>query len=78
MINDALEKIKGIRGYTYTRIDDETKRKEVEKVLPEVVTENENGTKAVCYGHMVALLVEGMHQLVDRMDRLEHLIATHR
>lgn len=43
---------------------------EVEKILPDVVTENENG-KAVNYNTLIAILIESNKQLADKVKRLE-------
>ena len=70
VIPNALSKIEEIRGVTFTRNDlEDTEARhtgviaqEVEKVLPEVVGENEEGIKNVAYGNMVGLLIEGMKE----------------
>ena len=88
-IENAISKILQIRGVTYNRTDvadeDIDKRfagviaQEVELVLPEVVSENNEGTKNVAYGNMVALLIEGMkeqqlqiEELKERINKLEN------
>jgi hypothetical protein len=67
LIPNALEKVQAIRGVTFNRTDtdDNTRHagviaQEVEKVLPEVVTEDEEtGIKSVAYANMVGLLIRG-------------------
>ena len=44
---------------------------EVEKVLPEVVTERENGYKAVKYEKMVPLLIEAIKELTEQNKELK-------
>jgi hypothetical protein len=44
---------------------------EVEKVLPEVVTERENGTKAVAYANLVAVLIEAVKELKEEIELLK-------
>jgi trimeric autotransporter adhesin len=75
-IPSALDKLNAINGYTYEWSDEspnytpENKRRlagvvaqEVEQVLPEVVYTGNDGTKAVSYGNMVALLIEAIKEL---------------
>ena len=64
-IPDALDKVLQLRGVTYNRNDIEDNPRhagviaqEVEAVLPEVITESQDGIKSVAYGNMVGLLVE--------------------
>ena len=65
-LDDSLEKIKNIRGVSFTRNDLPNKNKkyigviaqELEKIVPEVV--NDNGSyKSVMYNNLVGLLIEG-------------------
>lgn len=83
VISNALEKINSISGYTYTRKDSGERQagviaQEIQKVLPEVVTENkdENGetTLSVAYGNMVALLIEGIKEQQKQIEKLEKVI----
>ena len=89
VITDALNKVKQIRGVTFTRNDAEDKEQrhagviaqEVEIVLPEVVAEDNSGVKNVAYGNMVGLLIEAIkeqQQIIDsqedRLARLEALV----
>lgn len=81
VIDNALDKVKQIRGVTYDRIDMDGKRQagviaqEVEKVLPEVVSEQVNDTKAVAYGNMVGLLIEAIKEQSAQIDRQAIQIA---
>jgi len=48
---------------------------EVQKVLPEVVTTREdNGTLAVAYGNLNALLIEAIKELSNKVDNLQQQI----
>ena len=79
VIPNALEKVKQIRGVTFTRNDQEDKElrhtgviaQEVEKVLPEVVSEDNLGVKNVAYGNMVGLLIEAIKELKTEVDDLK-------
>ena len=86
-IPDALDKVCRMRGVSFTRTDipDTTRRhigliaQEVEKIIPEVVTEDkETGIKALAYQNMVGVLIEAIKeqqatitQLQSRLDVLE-------
>jgi hypothetical protein len=89
VIPDAIRKISQIGGYTYVRNDDKNdvtpnaeKRRmagvlaqEMQAVLPEVVYEDPGtGTLAVAYGNIVALLIQGIKELSDRVERLENAV----
>ena len=78
VIPNALEKISQIRGVTFTRNDQEDKEKrhagviaqEVEKVLPEVVMEGNDGIKSVAYGNLVGLLIEAIKEQQEHINVL--------
>ena len=78
IIDNAIDRIKQINGYTYVRIDDLSNirragviAQEVQKVLPEVVSENQDGTLNVAYSNMVALLIEGIKEQQSQIDELK-------
>ena len=78
VIPNALDKVSQIRGVTFTRkdLDDESRKsgviaQEVEKVLPEVVTTNEDGIKTVAYGNLVGLLIESIKELKAEVETLK-------
>jgi hypothetical protein len=88
-LEDALDKVSSLNGYTYTRTDQDDKDRkyvgviaqEVLKVLPEAVHTEDNGYYTVAYGNMVALLIEGLKEekskreaLEVRLERLEKLL----
>jgi hypothetical protein len=76
-IDNALDKVGHLSGYTFRRTDHDTERRqtgviaqEVEQVLPEVVTESQDGIKSVAYGNMVGLLIEAIKELHAEVDYL--------
>jgi hypothetical protein len=78
VIPNALDKVSQIRGVTFDRIDmeDESRQsgviaQEVEKVLPEVVQENDEGIKSIAYGNMVGLLIEAIKEQQEQIDILK-------
>jgi hypothetical protein len=83
-IQNPLDKISKIGGYTYEwndKSDKETGKKdigviaqEIEKVLPELVQNRENGYKAVKYDKIVALLVEGIKEQDKKITDLQSQI----
>lgn len=77
-INNAMDKIVQIGGYTFTRSDlDDGKRhvgviaQEIQQVLPEAVESSEDGMLSVAYGNLVALLIEGMKEQKKEIDDLK-------
>jgi hypothetical protein len=74
-IDNALEKVCSVNGYTYRRTDTEDERKhtgviaqEIIKVLPEVVHGSEETTYSVAYGNMVGLLIEAIKEMKSKLD----------
>ena len=79
-IDNALDKVMQIGGYTYNFKGDDRKitgviAQEIEKVLPEVVydiPDEEYGTsKAIRYGNIVGLLIEAIKELKAEIDELK-------
>ena len=77
LIDNPIDKIKEIRGVTFTRNDIiGTPRhtgviaQEVEMVLPEVVETDGNGIKTVAYGNMVGLLIEAVKHQQKQIEEL--------
>lgn len=74
-INNALNKVCQLNGYTY---DMNNKRstgviaQEVEKVLPEVVQDREDGYKTVAYGNMIGLLIEAIKDLKEEIKEIKN------
>jgi hypothetical protein len=85
VIDNAIEKVKQIRGVTFKRndeIDHNVGRKhtgviaqEVLNVLPEVVSMSDTGMYNVAYGNMVGLLVEAIKEQQKEIDELKKQIA---
>jgi len=80
IIPNALDKLKTLNGYTYTRTDRPTEfqqtgcvAQEVQAVLPEavIVGEDEQQTLSIAYGSMVGLLVEAIKELEAKVAALE-------
>ena len=74
-IENPLNKIKSISGYTYTRTDTgniETGliAQEVLNILPEVISYNLNNNYTISYGNMCGILVECIKELNDKIDLL--------
>jgi hypothetical protein len=75
IIDDAVEKVKALNGYTYDRIGSLHREagvvaQEVQSVLPEVVSQ-ENGYLTVAYGNMIALLIEAIKDQQVQIDELK-------
>ena len=66
-----------MRGTEYNRIDDNNRyeigliAQEVESIIPELVTTNEEGMKSISYGHIVAVLIEAVKELNQKVNKLE-------
>ena len=79
IIPDAVDKINKLNGYTFTRTDTDNKNKkyagviaqEVQEVLPEVVSTNNEGYLTVSYGNMVSLLIEGIKEQHKEIEELK-------
>ena len=65
----------GEDGYFVRKHDVGVIAQEVEAVLPEVVGTRENGTKAVRYDRMVALLIEAIKDQQSQIDELKQIIT---
>ena len=83
-IENPLQKINSIGGYSfewnvekqhiYKGKDYGVIAQEIESVLPELVTERENGYKAVKYDKLVSLLIEGIKELSQEVNELKKQI----
>ena len=81
IINNALDKVSQVNGYTFNYIDRPEERvsgivaQEIEKVLPEVVFDHERNNetyKAVRYDNVIPLLLEAIKELKGKVDDLEN------
>ena len=75
-IDEALDKLMSITGYTYNTKGSERRHsgvmaQDVEEVLPEVVHTSEDGTKGVAYGNMMGLVIEAIRELKTQVDELK-------
>tara|TARA_B100000927_G_C16471670_1_gene471826 strand:- start:79 stop:1332 length:1254 start_codon:yes stop_codon:yes gene_type:complete len=75
-IENGLDKVRQLRGVTYTRDEKENIgviAQEVEKILPEIVltADDEMGTKSVDYSRLTAVLIEAVKELSARVKELE-------
>lgn len=75
-IDNALEKVKSLRGVSFDYKEDKKKQigviaQEVEKIIPEVVGENPDGYKGVQYGNLVGLLIEAIKEQQQQIDELK-------
>ena len=83
-IGSAVEKVEAITGYTFNWIPMEgvhvygnmkdvgVVAQEIEKVLPEIVSDRENGYKAVKYDKLTAILIQAVKELSERVKTLEN------
>ena len=78
IIDDPLGRIRQVNGITFNRIDTPVFKRstgliaqELERVLPEAVSTDEDGFKSVAYGNVVGLLIEAIKELEDRILELE-------
>ena len=78
-IDNALNKVTQLRGVTYTRKDIEDKStkigviaQEVLEVLPEVVSQDDEGKYSVAYGNMAGVFIEAIKELENRIKKLEN------
>lgn len=75
-IDDALDKVGRVSGYTF-RMKDGTERRagviaqEMREVLPEVVVGTEETGYNVAYGNMAGLFIEAIKELKARVETLE-------
>jgi hypothetical protein len=75
-IENALQKVSEISGYTYNTIYDEDRHagviaQEIDKVLPEIVNKGNDGLMGVEYGNISALLIEAIKDLKVQNDSLQ-------
>lgn len=75
-IDNAIDRVNAVEGVYFNWKDKEEKRvgvlaQQVQKVLPEVVSEDKNGYLNVDYGGIVPLLLEAIKELESRITYLE-------
>jgi len=74
-ITNPIEKVNALRGVTFEFKKDDQKQigviaQEVEKVLPELVSERPDGYKGVQYENIVGLLIEAIKEQQKQIDEL--------
>ena len=70
--DDAINKQGGIiDDYYVKRKDTGLIAQEVEKVLPEVIRERDDGYKAIQYDKFIGLAVQSINELADSIDKLK-------
>ena len=79
-IDNALDKVKSMRGVTYTKDGKDglgVIAQEVEEVVPQVVhtVDDDIGTKSVAYGNLVGLLIEAVKEQQKQIDTLKNDIT---
>jgi len=77
-IDNALELVAQLRGVRYTRKDSKDNSpeigviaQEVKEVVPELVSENEDGMLVMAYGNALALCINAINELRARVEQLE-------
>lgn len=79
-IENALDKIKKISGYTFNKLNQEKRQagviaQEIQQVLPEVVYNDDNGMLGVSYGNIIGLLIEGIKDLEKEINVIKSKLA---
>lgn len=74
-LTDCLDKVKMLNGYSYNKNGAEYRSigliaQEVEKIIPEVVSKNTDEMKGIDYGQLVAVLVEAIKELNNKLENL--------
>ena len=75
-ITRALDKVTQLRGVNFDWIETGKSAtgviaQEIEAVLPEVVSEDDNGIKHVAYGNLVGVLIEAIKELKAEIEELK-------
>jgi len=75
-IPNALDKVKAMRGVGYNKIGAEKRSigviaQEMLEVMPEVVSQDEQGMYSVAYGNLVGVLIEAMKEQQAQIDELK-------
>jgi len=75
-IENGLQKVNEMRGVSYKLKRDDTDHvgviaQEIEKIVPEVVTDDTEGMKSVNYGALVGVLIEAVKELAQEVETLK-------
>jgi hypothetical protein len=78
-IPNALDKVKAMRGVGYNKIGEEKRSigviaQEMLEVMPEVVSQDEQGMYSVAYGNLVGVLIEAVKDLESKVEQLQNKI----
>ena len=78
-IDNALDKVTQLRGVEYNKIGSSEKSigviaQEIQKILPEVVREDQDGMLGVSYGNITAVLIEAIKDQQKQIDELKSII----
>ena len=78
-IDKSLEKVNQLRGVEFNKIGEDKKSigviaQEIEKVIPEVVYEDQDGMKSVAYGNITGVLIEAIKELKAEVEELKKQI----
>lgn len=78
-ISNALDKVTKLRGVEYNKIGEDKQSigviaQEIEKILPQVVSEDSEGMKGVAYGNIVGVLIEAIKEQQKQIDELKAMI----
>jgi hypothetical protein len=80
-LDNAVEKVEKLSGYTYTRINDGKRytgliAQEVLEVLPEAVNTDEKGEYSLAYGNMAGLFVEALKEMNTKFQAEKAKVQT--
>jgi len=75
-IPDALDKVQQLRGVSFDWIENGKSEvgviaQEVEAVIPELVSTDDQGIKSVKYGNIVSVLIEAIKEQQEQIDELK-------
>lgn len=78
VIENALQKLLGINGYIYTLKANQSTQygllaQQVEEFFPYAVTTDANGRKAVNYNNMIAPLIQAIHELDTKIEKVDSI-----
>lgn len=78
-IDNAIDKVKSLRGVQYNKIGEDKKSigviaQEIEKIIPEVVYTDDNGMKSVAYGNITSILIEAIKDQQKQIDNQQKQI----
>ena len=74
-----LDKVNALRGVTYKKDGEQQLgviAQEIEKILPEVVRENDDGYKTVSYNQIIGVLIGAVQELSAQVEELKNDAST--